>query len=316
MNGKCQVCGRRLALISRSLAVCIDCLRRGDPAACNLALAAHARARIEFNLPPQPVHQPTGKSCTLCSHECQIGEGQFGFCGLRTVRSGHLIHLTGTPAHGLLHWYRDPLPTNCVADWVCEGGRQFGYHNLAVFYASCTADCLFCQNWHFRQISPKRGKLISAEELASAANARTFCVCFFGGDPASQMPHALAASRSLASQGVRICWETNGTMHPKLLDAAVEYSLVTGGCIKFDLKAWNDNLHQALTGVSNRRTIENFTRATRRIKERREPPLVIASTLLIPGYVDAEEVRKIAEYIASHDPEIPYALLAFALRST
>jgi pyruvate-formate lyase-activating enzyme len=25
---------------------------------------------------------------------------------------------------------------------------------LAVFHASCTADCLFCQNWHFPYISP------------------------------------------------------------------------------------------------------------------------------------------------------------------
>jgi pyruvate formate lyase activating enzyme len=164
----------------------------------------------------------------------------------------------------------------------------------------------------FRQISPTHGKLISAEELASAANARTFCTCFFGGDPASQMPHALAASRHLASRGVRICWETNGSMHPKLLDAAVEYSLTTGGCIKFDLKAWNDDLHKALTGISNHRTLENFARAAIRTRERPEPPLVIASTLLIPGYVDVEEVRHIAEYIAGFDPEIPYALLAFA----
>ncbi|MEJ2366587.1 MAG: PEP/pyruvate-binding domain-containing protein [Deltaproteobacteria bacterium] len=40
--------------------------------------------------------------------------------------------------------------TNCVADWVCAGHRQAGYHNLAVFYASCTINCLYCQNWHFR----------------------------------------------------------------------------------------------------------------------------------------------------------------------
>jgi len=212
----------------------------------------------------------------------------------------------------LLQWYRDPLPTNCVADWVCEGSQHRGCHNLAVFYASCTADCLFCQNWHFRQLSPTRNKTISARDLAEAANSDTFCVCYFGGDPASQMPHALASSRYLAQRGVRICWETNGTSHPKLLDAAVQYALDSGGCIKFDVKAFDEGLHIALTGISNRRTLENFSRAARRYDERPQLPLVIASTLLVPGYIDADQVSKIARFIAALNPQIPYALLAFA----
>ena len=38
---------------------------------------------------------------------------------------------------------------------------------------------------------------------------------------------------------------------------------------------------------------------------------MIASTLLVPGYVDAEEVGHLARFIAELDPEIPYALLGF-----
>jgi pyruvate formate lyase activating enzyme len=211
-----------------------------------------------------------------------------------------------------LQWYRDPLPTNCVADWVCGGHRQHGNHNLAVFYCSCTADCLFCQNWHFRRVSIPESDAVSAGELVDAANERTYCVCFFGGDPASQMPHALATSKLLAERGVRVCWETAGTMHPKLLDAALRYSLDTGGCVKFDLKAFDERLHKALTGISNRRTLENFSRAGGRYYERPDPPLVVASTLLVPGYVEAEQVSKVAGFIASVHPEIPYSLLAFA----
>ena len=248
----------------------------------------------------------------LCSNECSIGEGERGFCGLRTVHQGRLVHLAGTPQRGLLHWYRDALPTNCVADWVCEGSHHRGYHNLAVFYASCTSNCLFCQNWQFREVSPSSSKTISASELASEANPRTFCVCFFGGDPASQMPHALAASKLLTQRGIRVCWETNGMMHPHLLDAAVRYSLATGGCIKFDLKAFDDEVHLALTGVSNRRALENFARAAQQYGERPEPPLVIASTLLVPGYVDSDQVGKLAQLIASINVKIPYSLLAFA----
>jgi pyruvate formate lyase activating enzyme len=101
-------------------------------------------------------------------------------------------------------------------------------------------------------------------------------------------------------------------MHPKLLDAALRHSLETGGCIKFDLKAYDEGLHRLLTGISNRRTLENFERAARRFGERPEPPPIIASTLLVPGYVDSAQVGKMARFIASLNPEIPYALLAFA----
>ena len=68
----------------------------------------------------------------------------------------------------------------------------------------------------------------------------------------------------------------------------------------------------ALTGASNQRTLENFARAARRFSERPDPPLVIASTLLVPGYVDPHEVALIARFIASLNRNIPYALLAFA----
>jgi pyruvate formate lyase activating enzyme len=211
-----------------------------------------------------------------------------------------------------VHWYRDPLPTNCVAAWVCEGSCRRGRHNLAVFYASCTLDCLFCQNWQFRAVSLRRAHGLSAAELAEAANAQTYCACFFGGDPASQMPHALDAGRRLADRGVTVCWETAGTSRPQLLDRAFELSLATGGCVKFDLKAFEEPLHIVLTGLSNRRTLANFARLARRCRERPEPPPVVASTLLVPGYVDAAEVGRIARFIADIDPAVPYSLLAFA----
>jgi pyruvate formate lyase activating enzyme len=269
----------------------------------------HGEIRREFELPAEAPRTPDGVECPLCANACRLGEGQFGLCGLRTARDGHLIHLAGAPQGALVTLYDDPLPTNCVADWVCEGSHQRGQVNLAVFYEACTFNCIACQNWHFRLKHPP-GR-VSAAELAARAHRRTFCVCYFGGDPTPQMPHALAASRLLAERGVRVCWETNGSMHPRLLERAVDLSLQTGGCIKFDLKAFDENLHLALTGASNRRTLANFRRAATRIPERPDPPLVVASTLLVPGYVDADEVGKIARLIAEVDPTIPYALLGF-----
>jgi pyruvate formate lyase activating enzyme len=92
----------------------------------------------------------------------------------------------------------------------------------------------------------------------------------------------------------------------------VDLSWSSGGCIKFDLKAWNEDVHTALCGVGNKRTRENFEYVAGRIEERPDPPPLIASTLLVPGYIDEVEVRGIARFIASLDKAIPYSLLAFS----
>lgn len=111
---------------------------------------------------------------------------------------------------------------------------------------------------------------------------------------------------------IRICWETNGSMKGVYLDKMADFSLETGGTIKFDLKAWNDTLHRVLTGAPNGRILENFRRAAQKISLRPDPPLLTASTLLVPGYIDPVEVSKIAGFISKLNPEIPYTLLGFS----
>ena len=88
-------------------------------------------------------------------------------------------------------------------------------------------------------------------------------------------------------------------------------SLMSGGCIKFDLKAWSDDVHFALCGASNKWTLSNFEILAQSVPQRPEVPFLIASTLLVPGYIDEEEVNGIARFIASVDPDIPYSLLGF-----
>ncbi len=141
---ECMNCHRVTEGIAAAIGLCPSCCPANPPAVRIRAEAAHGDSRAAFCLPAASPRDPDGIQCKLCSNECVIGEGAHGYCGLRTVREGRLTHLAGTPERGLLEWYRDPLPTNCVADWVCAGSRQRGRTNLAVFYASCTADCFFC----------------------------------------------------------------------------------------------------------------------------------------------------------------------------
>jgi len=100
-------------------------------------------------------------------------------------------------------------------------------------------------------------------------------------------------------------------MNPSSLEAMADLALRSGGCIKFDLKAWHEEVNLALCGVTNKRTLENFRYLAERGLERTQPPFLIASTLLVPGYIDVQEVEGLSRFIASLNPDIPYALLAF-----
>jgi len=322
--GQCSQCGRVAREISEQLGLCLDCIRQADSDTLARLDALHRRNRHRFALPEVPPNVPTGLPCQLCHNNCRIAPGGRGYCGVRRHTGKTLTG--GTASAAPVQWYHDPLPTNCVASWVCPAGTnagyphwsympapEYGYFNLAVFYNACTFDCLFCQNWRYRLHTTRPQH--SAAELARSVTPETACICFFGGDPAAAIGHALAAANlALERAGdrpLRICWETNGSMHPQMLDRMIELSLHTGGCLKFDLKAMDNKLHRALCGTDNRRTLDNFARAAHRITERPEPSPLVASTLLVPGYVDRGQVAAIAEFIAELNPEIPYALLAF-----
>lgn len=237
-----------------------------------------------------------------------------GFCGLRTARGGRVVYRWPEGARvALAHTYYDPIPTNCCAAWFC--GEREG-RNLAVFLYGCNFDCLFCQNAQHKFLD--EGEAISEEELVRRALApEVRCMCFFGGSPEPQLPFALRTSRRILaearSQGreIRICWEWNGAGNPALVRQAAELSLESGGIVKFDLKAWDEKLALALCGVPTRPSFDNFRMLAEELLRKAKHPFLTATTLLVPGYVDEEEVRKIAEFIAGLSPDIPYSLLVF-----
>jgi pyruvate formate lyase activating enzyme len=321
----CPFCDRKEVPAALSIGACGPCLKEGNVKALQWAHEAHVKTRREWGLPGETPRTKGGIPCTVCVNSCVLGEGELGACGLRSNSRGEMAGVSEDAAKA--SWYHDPLPTNCVADWVCAGGTgagyphysnspgpERGYRNLAVFFTACSFDCMFCQNWTYRH-GMFKGLYSRPWDIADAVDSRTSCICYFGGDPGPQAPYALKTSETALKRAgdriLRICWETNGSVDPRYLNEMVQMSLVTGGCVKFDLKAFDDDLHRALTGISNRRTLENFKRAARRTRERPAPPLLVASTLMVPGYIDEEEVGAIASFIADLDPGIPYSLLAF-----
>jgi len=309
---KCQICKREIKVISSALKCCRDCIINFPKKAYPYILKAHKLAREPFSLPYPPPSSKSGVKCEQCLNRCQLKEDEISFCGMKKNEKGKLKRLAGDKERGILEWYFDPLPTNCVASFVCEGSKMTSMENLALFYGSCSFDCLFCQNWHFRFLSQNLSPSFSASEIIAQIKPTTFCICFFGGDPSPQFPHVREICDFALKKGIRICFETNGGASREIIKKMAQYSLFSQGIIKFDLKAFNENLHFALTGVSNKNTLENFEFIAKTYLKKAKKPFLVASTLIVPGYVEKEEIEKIARFIASLDPEIPYSILAFS----
>ncbi len=331
--GRCLLCGRSSNTISNVIGVCVKCLREKPREALEIAMRNHIEWRIKHGLPPLPPRDPKGLKCTLCVNECRIPSGGRGYCGVIVNDNGVLRNIAG-PNRAIVLWYLDPHPTNCVAEPVCPAttsrgypkythttGVEYGYYNLAVFFGGCNLDCLFCQNWEHREMPFKLAPnhIHSIEELVEEAlNPKVTCICYFGGDPGPHITFALAASRAIIRKArekgeiKRICWETNGLENPAIMREMTRISLETGGIVKIDFKAWTRSVYQALTGIDGvERVKENIRLVASFMDKRRDPPLLVVSTLLVPGYVDLYEVRRIAEFLVEVDPRIPYILLGF-----
>jgi len=330
--GKCRLCGKSSNLISSAVSLCIECIRNKWSKSYPIVREKHVNARFRHKLPIEPPRDPSGVKCNICGNSCQIPEGGMGYCGLTININGRIVYKTGSPLKATGMYYFDPHPTNCVADWVCPGatgagypkyslsreGPERGYYNIAVFYGACNLNCLFCQNWEYRDMASKGYPVMEVKDLVKAVSPKTTCVCFFGGDPGPQIIHALAASRAMIRKAreiglkvFRVCWETNGLMNPDLLEQAIKLSLETGGIIKVDLKAWSPEVYYALTGNDGRLVIKNIERIAKYIDIRKEPPLLVVSTLLVPGYIDDHEIDGITRFLADLDRDIPFRLLAF-----
>ncbi len=161
-----------------------------------------------------------------------------------------------------------------------------------------------------------RPRWSKVETLEGAVKESTSCICFFGGDPGPQLPYALRRQPCVAEekpgQNSANLLGDKRSSRPSGLREMIRLSVRSGGCVKIDLKAWDPGTHRALCGFGNSKILDNFARAAEWSSERESPPALVASTPLVPGYIDEDEVYGLASFIARINPDIPYALLGFA----
>ena len=236
--------------------------------------------------------------CGLCAHRCRIAEGRRGACGVRENRGGELVTLV----YGrLVARNVDPIEKKPLFH-VAPGTLSY-----SIATAGCNLRCAHCQNYEISQVQREGGWLpgtfVPAEDVVQDAVA-TGCrsVAYTYTEPTVYFEYALDCMRLAKRRGLLNVFVTNGYMTPECLEA-------TRGLLdaaNVDLKAMSDAFYREVCGGHLEPVLET-------IQGMHEMGVwVEVTTLIIPGRNDREEeLREIARFLASVDPEIPWHVTGF-----
>ena len=175
----------------------------------------------------------------------------------------------------------------------------------------CNFNCKGC----FRPARDGGGTLLTAPETLERMERA--CLKYYGkvpaealitgGEPTLDKVYLMSLVRGLKERGFeKIVLMTNG--YELGLDEEYVPELEAAGLTEahVDIKAYSEELHRWYTGKSNQPVL----RAIEKLNASRIELLV--QTIYMPGIVDDEEVEKIAQFLASLNPEIRYRINPFA----
>jgi len=236
--------------------------------------------------------------CRLCAHRCVIREGERGICRVRENVNGTLV----THTYGkLIAAHVDPIEKKPLFHFLP------GSLSYSIATPGCNFTCLHCQNASISQMPGKTGRIegqnITPETIvANALNNDCRSISYTYTEPTVFFEYAYETSLLAHTKGIKNIFVTNGFMTPEALEKI-------SPCLdaaNVDLKAFSNTFYKDICGGQ----LDPVKQTIIRMAEK--GIWVEVTTLIIPGYNDDKrELRKIAEFIAEINPEIPWHVSAF-----
>ncbi len=239
--------------------------------------------------------------CNLCYRHCNISEGKYGFCQVRTCRDGNIV----PENYGMLTAIAlDPIEKKPLNRFYP------GSYILSVGSYGCNLRCPFCQNYHISwgeevDDSKREARFVSPETLAQIAHEQrangNIGVAFTYNEPLISYEYILDTAKLLSAKGLKTVLVSNGMADV----ATVKELFYYVDAMNIDLKGFTDHYYEDLL-KGNRQMVMDF------IQEAAKHCHVELTTLIIPGENDSdEEMDKLSSWIASVNPEIPLHISRF-----
>lgn len=234
-------------------------------AAAPCALAFLAGARPEFVLAvPGPVSEDDSRflrparfyqqlagnvvRCQLCPRQCEVAEGERGYCRVRENRKGKyftLVHSRVVAAHV------DPVEKKPFFHFL-PGALAF-----SIATGGCNVRCKFCQNWEISQARPEelRGMYLPPSDLVLNAQ-RNGCrmLAYTYSEPIVFSEYVLDAAEAGRRAGLKSVMVSNGFIRPEPLRAICE----AVDAVKIDLKAYSEKYYREVVGGELRPVLDSI----------------------------------------------------------
>jgi len=167
-----------------------------------------------------------------------------------------------------------------------------------LFLAGCKLRCQYCHNpdtWdaNVGTIKTTDELLHDIEQYRSYLSFSGGGVTASGGEPLLQAAFLTELFQKCREQGIHTALETSGYMTTQDWNAgAAQAVLAQTDLVLLDIKAFDDNIHKNVTGVSNRR-IHEFLRLCQTMNK----PTWIRF-VLVPGLTDNDDdINKMAKFL-------------------
>lgn len=236
--------------------------------------------------------------CHLCAHRCRIEEGERGLCGVRLNKEGTLHSLV----YGkLISRAVDPVEKKPLYHFL-PGTRTY-----SIATAGCNFFCDFCQNWQISQLTHEGGAVVGEdctpeEIVADAVARRCESVSYTYTEPTIFFEFAYDTAKLAQQASLKNIFVTNGYQTPETIEKMA--GLIDAANV--DLKSFKDDFYK-------QRCRARLAPVLKAIRTMHEKGIFLEiTTLIVPGENDGlDEIRQIAEFIASVSPEIPWHVSRF-----
>jgi pyruvate formate lyase activating enzyme len=237
--------------------------------------------------------------CHLCAHECNISESRFGICGVRQNIGGVLNTMVYAQ---LIAANIDPIEKKPLYHFL-PGSTSFSIATIG-----CNFKCGFCQNWQISQASVKdngaaKGQEVMPEQVVAEAKKKgCLSISYTYTEPTIFFEYAYDTARLAKQAGLYNVFVTNGYMTRQALETVRPYL----DAANVDLKSFSDDSYKKICKARLLPVLDTITA----MKE--FGIWLEVTTLVVPGENDSNaELRKIAEFLAGVDKNIPWHISRF-----
>lgn len=236
--------------------------------------------------------------CNVCPHNCNLEDGQTGFCRARKNTDGKIVPINYGKVTSIA---LDPIEKKPLYHFYP------GSMILSVGSFGCNLRCGFCQNYSISMCGEENIEYtdkISPEELIGIAlkyvPQGNIGIAYTYNEPLIGIEYVLDCAKLAKQKGLKNVVVTNGYASEETINTVLPYI----DAMNIDLKAFTQKFYDKINGDIE--TIKN------NIKTAAKSCHVEVTTLIIPGENDSiEENTLLAKWLASVNDDIPLHLSRF-----